>query len=168
MADLANQGICTDANGIVREWIMPTSREVLAEIDRKLKPLQQVAASERPWRRPGWCDAQGQCWMGDPGAEAWLLCVPEAVRSMSVSLPADALPLPKLPSDPVATELSDEQLLQMAATAIGLEAIAPGQYEQGDFEGQGTAVEAYGSELIAYGRAAIAADRVRREDPTNG
>jgi len=165
MADLANQGICTDANGIVREWIMPTSREILAEIDRKLKSSQQVAVSKRPWRRPGWCDAQGQCWMGDPGAEAWLFCVPEDARSMSVSLPADALPLPKLPSDPVATELSDEQLLQMAATAIGLEAIAPGP---GEFEGQGTAVKVYGSELIAYGRAVIAADRARREEPTNG
>ena len=172
MTDLASQGICTDANGIVREWIMPSSREVLAEIDRKLKSLQQVAVSERPWLRPGWCDTQGQCWMGDPGGAgyiaSWIFCVPEAARSMSVSLPADALPLPKLPSDPVATELSDEQLLQMAATAIGLEAIAPGQYEQGEFEGQGTAVEAYGSELIAYGRAVIAADRARREEPTNG
>lgn len=157
MADLAN---------------LRAAVEVLAEIERNSKPLQQVAAAERPWRRPGWCDTQGRCWMGDPGdtgsIAAWLFCVPEVARSMSVSLPADALPLPKLPSDPVATELSDEQLLQMAATAIGLEAIAPGQYEQGEFEGQGTAVEAYGSELIAYGRAVIAADRARREERANG
>ena len=158
MTDLANQGIRTDANGIVREWAMPTSREVLAEIDRKLKPLQQVAVSEQPWRRPGWCDTQGQCWMGDPGGAesiaAWIFCVPEVARSMSVSLPADALPLPKLPSDPVAKELTDEQLLQMAAKATGHEAIAPGP---GEFEGHGTAVKVYGSELIAYGRAVIAA-----------
>lgn len=134
--------------------------------------LQQVAVSERPWKRPGWCDAQGQCWMGDPGGAgyiaAWLFCVPESARSMSVSLPADALPLPKLPSDPVANELSDEQLLQMAAAATGYEAIAPGQYEQGEFEGHGTAVEVYRSELIAYGRAVWAACRARQEEKANG
>ena len=25
-----------------------------------------VAASERPWDREGWCDAEGRCWVGEP------------------------------------------------------------------------------------------------------
>jgi hypothetical protein len=58
-------------------------------------------------------------------------------------------------------DLSDEQLLQMAAKAIGLASIEPGEYEDamgpdGDY---GCAVMAYGSELIAYGRAVAAATR---------
>jgi hypothetical protein len=49
----------------------------------------------------------------------------------------------------------------MAADATGYGSIAPGEYEPGERPGDGTAVECYGSELIAYGRAAIAADRAR-------
>lgn len=57
-----------------------------------------VALSERPWEREGWCDEQGQCWMGDPGGggfiPSWRLCRPEDAPRMRVSLPFHALPLP--------------------------------------------------------------------------
>lgn len=57
-----------------------------------------VPVSERPWERDGWCDEQGQCWVGDPGGggfiPSWRLCRPEDAPNMKVSLPANALPLP--------------------------------------------------------------------------
>jgi hypothetical protein len=57
-------------------------------------------------------------------------------------------------------ELSDEQLLQVAAMAIGLASIKPGGYEDAvGPDGEGCTVEAYGSHLIAYGRAVAAATR---------
>ena len=72
-------------------------------------------------------------------------------------------PTPKPPSEPPsAEELSDEQLLQMAAGALGYESIAPGEYEPGDRGGHGCVVEAYGSELIAYGRAVWCASWLMR------
>lgn len=59
--------------------------------------------------------------------------------------------------------LTDARLLELAAAAIdGYDSIAPGEFEP---EG-GIAVEAYGSELIAAMRAAIAADRAERPAPT--
>lgn len=55
--------------------------------------------------------------------------------------------------------LTDARLLELAAAAIdGYDSIAPGEFEP-DAE---IAVEAYGSELIAAMRAAIAADRDQR------
>ena len=57
--------------------------------------------------------------------------------------------------------LTDERLLELAATAIGYDSIEPGEYE----EKSGSTVHAYGSELIAYGRAAIAAHK-SATDPT--
>ena len=57
-----------------------------------------VPVSERPWERDGWCDAEGRCWMGDPGGQgfipSWRFCRPEDAPSMTASLPAHALPLP--------------------------------------------------------------------------
>lgn len=57
-----------------------------------------VPVTERPWERDGWCDEQGQCWMGDPGGggfiPSWRLCRPEDAPRMRVSLPFNALPLP--------------------------------------------------------------------------
>jgi hypothetical protein len=70
-------------------------------------------------------------------------------------------PTPQTPEPPADGELQDEELLRMAADATGYGSIAPGEYEPGERPGDGTAVECYGSELIAYGRAAIAADRAR-------
>lgn len=46
---------------------------------------------------------------------------------------------------------SDEQLLQMAADAIGYESIKIGEYEC-----EGSAIEAYGSELLSFARAVLA------------
>jgi hypothetical protein len=49
--------------------------------------------------------------------------------------------------------LTDEQLLELAAAAIdGYDSIAPGEFEPE----AGIAVEAYGSELIAFARAVLA------------
>lgn len=70
---------------------------------RQAAPLAQccptpVPVADRPWEREGWCDEQGQCWMGDPGGggfiPSWRLCRPEDAPNMKVSLPANALPLP--------------------------------------------------------------------------
>ena len=66
-------------------------------LERQAAPVP-VAVSERPWEREGWCDEQGQCWVGDPGGggfiPSWRLCRPEDAPNMKVSLPANALPLP--------------------------------------------------------------------------
>jgi hypothetical protein len=60
--------------------------------------VQPVPVSKRPWEREGWLDADGRCWMGDPGnAEfipSWRLCCPEDAPSMTCSLPHHALPIP--------------------------------------------------------------------------
>jgi hypothetical protein len=60
--------------------------------------FQPVPVSKRPWEREDWCDAEGRCWMGDPGdAEfipSWRLCRPEDAPSMTCSLPYWALPVP--------------------------------------------------------------------------
>ena len=72
--------------------IEPTERTILVPV-----PVP-VPVSERPWDREGWCDEQGQCWMGDPGGggfiPSWRLCRPEDAPNMKVSLPFNALPLP--------------------------------------------------------------------------
>jgi hypothetical protein len=61
--------------------------------------IQPVPVSERPWEREGWCDAEGQCWMGDPGGAgfipSWRLCRPGDAPSMTCSLPHHALPTPE-------------------------------------------------------------------------
>jgi hypothetical protein len=33
--------------------------------------VQPVPVSERPWERPGWCDAGGYCWRFDPCENGW-------------------------------------------------------------------------------------------------
>lgn len=66
-----------------------------ADFFQHFKP---VPVSERPWKREGWCNKSGQCWMGDPGGggfiPSWRLCCPEDAQNMRVSLPFHALPLP--------------------------------------------------------------------------
>lgn len=72
-----------------------------------------VVASERPWEREGWCDADGNCWIGHPEEvyslgesgdydieyATWRLETPPIFPCKSrVSLPAGALPIPN-PSD---------------------------------------------------------------------
>ena len=72
-----------------------------------------------------------------------------------------ARPTPTTPTPPEG--LTDERLLELAAAGIdGYDSIEPGEYEPETW----IAVEAYGSELIAYARAAIAADRAARPAPT--
>jgi hypothetical protein len=60
-----------------------------------------VAVVDRPWEREGWSDAQGQCWMGDPGGggfiPSWRLCRPEDAPRMTASLPCWAIPFPQPP-----------------------------------------------------------------------
>jgi hypothetical protein len=60
---------------------------------------QPMPVSKRPWEREGWCDAEGQCWMGDPGGAgfipSWRLCRPGDAPSMTCSLPHHALPTPE-------------------------------------------------------------------------
>jgi hypothetical protein len=61
--------------------------------------IEPVPVSERPWEREGWCDAEGQCWMGHPGGAgfipSWRLCRPEDAPSMTCSLPHNDLPTPE-------------------------------------------------------------------------
>jgi hypothetical protein len=61
------------------------------------------------------------------------------------------------PEPPAAGELSDEQLLQMAAVAVGFKSLA-----NSPLTGFIGSVEAFRPELITYARAAIAADRAQR------
>ena len=80
----------------------PTSGEV-AEIAHTAlarwgRPaIEPVPVSERPWERKGWCDADGQCWMGDGGGggfvPSWRLCKPSD-SCLAWSLPHWALPVP--------------------------------------------------------------------------
>ncbi len=60
------------------------------------------------------------------------------------------------PEPPADGELSDEQLLQMAAVAVGYSCLA-----NSPLAGFIGSVEAYRPALITYARAAIAADRAR-------
>jgi hypothetical protein len=71
--------------------------------------VQPVPVSERPWERPGWCDAEGYCWAGYPSETEnlctshpqWLLTNPTYIDSRKdssadsvVLLPHWALPVP--------------------------------------------------------------------------
>jgi hypothetical protein len=62
-----------------------------------------VAVSERPWERPGWCDAEGRCWCftvgrnwrsGYSADRAWMLRHPEPDVYDTHLLPHWALPVP--------------------------------------------------------------------------
>jgi hypothetical protein len=69
-----------------------------AILDRWGRPaIEPVPVSERPWERKGWCDADGQCWMGDAGGRgfvpSWRLCKPDD-SCLAWSLPHWALPVP--------------------------------------------------------------------------
>jgi hypothetical protein len=72
------------------------SRRIALSFEASPPPLP---VSERPWEREGWCDHEGQCWMGDPGGggfiPSWRLCRPGDAPNMQASLPANALPLPQ-------------------------------------------------------------------------
>ena len=61
--------------------------------------VEPVPVSERTWEREGWCDTDGQCWMGDAGGRgfvpSWRLCKPSD-SCLAWSLPHWALPVPKV------------------------------------------------------------------------
>lgn len=75
-----------------------------AMIERALAALAQrqspapVLTRERPWKREGWLDQEGRCWMGDPGGgefiPSWRLCRPENALRMIWSLPHWAISVP--------------------------------------------------------------------------
>jgi hypothetical protein len=44
-------------------------RAVLARFGRPA--IEPVPASERPWERDGWCDAEGRCWMANNELLEW-------------------------------------------------------------------------------------------------
>jgi hypothetical protein len=65
--------------------------------------VQPVPVSERPWKRPGWCDAEGRCWCfavgrnwrsGYSADRAWMLRQPEPGVYDTHSLPHWAMPVP--------------------------------------------------------------------------
>ena len=66
--------------------------------------IEPVPVSERPWKREGWCDADGRCWWGRPSDELcnsdWFLATRAEVEEFCdcsppvVSLPHHALPVP--------------------------------------------------------------------------
>jgi hypothetical protein len=96
-----------DDCGLDHDWEC-TAEEILTfarTIQQRSTPsaIEPVPVSERPWERKGWCDAEGQCWMGDPGGAgfipSWRLCRPEDAPSMTCSLPANALPTPEATND---------------------------------------------------------------------
>jgi hypothetical protein len=77
-------------------------------------------------------------------------------------IPTTPMNTPQTPEPPAAGELSDEQLLLIAADVLEYDSIAPGEPD----------VMLVGpEELITYARAAIAADRAQRsrqEEQSNG
>jgi hypothetical protein len=62
--------------------------------------LAPVSVSEEPWKREGWCDADGKCWFGAPQIGSlramWVLGPPgELASHRTHSLPHWAIPLVK-------------------------------------------------------------------------
>ena len=89
-------------HGVSREDIGPLVSTIL---DRWGSPaIEPVPVSERPWKREGWCDADGRCWWGRPLDELcnsdWFLATRADVEEFCdcpppvVSLPHHALPVP--------------------------------------------------------------------------
>jgi hypothetical protein len=82
------------------EWHAPkVFRAAMSALIRWGRPaIEPVPVAERPWEREEWCDAKGQCWMGDGGGggfvPSWRLCKPSD-SSLPWSLPHHALPVPQ-------------------------------------------------------------------------
>jgi hypothetical protein len=84
------------------ELIIPEITDTIRKALEQARPtVGPMPVTERPWEREGWCDAECQCWMGDPGGAgfipSWRLCRPEDAPSMTCSLPHHALPTPRTP-----------------------------------------------------------------------
>lgn len=70
-------------------------------LERQAAPVP-VPVNDKPWKREGWCDEQGRCWLclyPDDGLHTptWKLDRPEHwdLRDEATCLPFDALPLPQ-------------------------------------------------------------------------
>jgi hypothetical protein len=90
LLDLAND------HGVSTEDIGPLVSAILTRWGGPA--IEPVPVSERPWERKGWCNANGQCWMGDGGGSgfvpSWRLCKPSD-SCLPWSLPHHALPVPQ-------------------------------------------------------------------------
>ena len=77
------------------QMVVDNARAVLARWGNPAP--QPVPVSERPWERQGWCDKDGRCWFGwaDEPDASWSFCKPSERDTATVSIPANALPLPK-------------------------------------------------------------------------
>ena len=73
----------------------------LAHFNAWAQGLAPVPVADRPWEQPGWCDAEGRCWMGrrriggDPGpclAPHWVFSKPSNSHTHTHSLPHWAIP----------------------------------------------------------------------------
>ena len=71
-----------------------------AALARYARPTTQpVPVSERPWKREGWCDAEGRCYGWD-GDYWWMVGNPGAANeTITHWLPANALPTPEATND---------------------------------------------------------------------
>lgn len=85
-------------------WDQHAQRILRAAELLERQALVPVPVSERPWEREGWCDAEGNCWLGGNvfdgstptwlyGPTAWAERFPNVHR---VLLPTHALPLPEV------------------------------------------------------------------------
>ena len=91
--------IVREADGNHRPAAAVLAEAILSHHGSRWSPaVEPVTVSERPWEREGWCDAKGQCWMGDGGGNgfvpSWRLCKPSDCR-LRWSLPHYALPVPE-------------------------------------------------------------------------
>ena len=76
-------------------------RAVLAQFNAWAQGLAPLPVADLPWEQPGWCDAEGRCWMGrrriggDPGpclAPHWVFSKPSNSHTHTHSLPHWAIP----------------------------------------------------------------------------
>lgn len=92
---LADERSCNRRRGIRPH---PSALRRAAALLREARP-QPVPVADRPWKRPGWCDAEGRCWFGAPVAGAadagWILRKPPLrISHQTASLPHWAIPQP--------------------------------------------------------------------------
>lgn len=56
-----------------------------------------VPVAERPWERPGWCDAEGECWWRGRRDPAWWTAADPRMVHDGWLLPHWAIPSPQPP-----------------------------------------------------------------------
>ena len=91
------------------EWWHPEmgcdSLQFAVDNCRAIAHPRPIPVAERPWERPGFCDAEGKCWWGRPSEELcnsdWFLATRAEVEEFCsdclpiVCLPAADIPLPE-------------------------------------------------------------------------